>query len=177
MTRLTQAIIFGILLGISNSGFALEAKAIIQDSSAPAKSYGEVVLTDSAEGLKVNANLSGVPNPGKHGFHIHEFGSCQDSGKGAGSHFNPMQVQHGNLSHDGAEHAHMGDMGNIEIDADGSGSVSIILRDMYLIDGEFNVAGRAVILHEKEDDFTQPAGNAGSRIGCGAIVISGLEQP
>jgi Cu-Zn family superoxide dismutase len=26
-----------------------------------------------------------------------------------------------------------------------------------------------VILHEKEDDFGQPTGNAGGRIGCGVI--------
>ena len=31
------------------------------------------------------------------------------------------------------------------------------------------VAGRAFILHEKQDDFGQPTGNAGGRIGCGKI--------
>jgi Cu-Zn family superoxide dismutase len=35
------------------------------------------------------------------------------------------------------------------------------------------VAGRAFVLHEKADDFGQPVGNAGSRIGCGPIVLTG----
>jgi Cu-Zn family superoxide dismutase len=34
------------------------------------------------------------------------------------------------------------------------------------------VAGRAVVVHEQEDDFSQPVGNAGGRIACGPIVIT-----
>jgi len=30
-----------------------------------------------------------------------------------------------------------------------------------------------VILHEKVDDFSQPVGNAGGRIACGSIVLTG----
>ncbi|MBI3323135.1 MAG: superoxide dismutase family protein, partial [Candidatus Omnitrophica bacterium] len=33
--------------------------------------------------------------------------------------------------------------------------------------------GRSLILHEKVDDFGQPLGNAGGRIGCGVIRIVG----
>jgi Cu-Zn family superoxide dismutase len=35
------------------------------------------------------------------------------------------------------------------------------------------VGGRAIILHEKMDDFSQPTGNAGGRIGCGTIIVTG----
>ncbi|MBI3291414.1 MAG: superoxide dismutase family protein, partial [Elusimicrobia bacterium] len=38
---------------------------------------------------------------------------------------------------------------------------------------KYAVGGRAVIVHEKADDFGQPVGNAGGRIGCGLIVITG----
>jgi len=31
------------------------------------------------------------------------------------------------------------------------------------------VLGKSVIVHEKTDDFSQPTGNAGGRIGCGII--------
>ena len=30
--------------------------------------------------------------------------------------------------------------------------------------------GRAIIVHEKQDDGGQPTGNAGGRIGCGLIT-------
>ena len=37
------------------------------------------------------------------------------------------------------------------------------------------MSGRAVIIHEKADDFSQPAGNAGGRIACGLIgLVPGL---
>lgn len=33
-----------------------------------------------------------------------------------------------------------------------------------------DIVGKSVIIHEKPDDFTsQPAGNAGNKIGCGKI--------
>jgi Cu-Zn family superoxide dismutase len=38
------------------------------------------------------------------------------------------------------------------------------------LDGENSIIGRAVIVHEKEDDLkTQPTGNAGGRVACGVI--------
>jgi Cu-Zn family superoxide dismutase len=37
--------------------------------------------------------------------------------------------------------------------------------------GEDSILGKAVIIHEKVDDYkTQPTGNAGARIACGVIV-------
>ena len=65
----------------------------------------------------------------------------------------------------------MGDMGNIDIDQQGNGSLTLTLAHETLA-GENGLIGRSVILHEKPDDFGQPTGNAGSRIGCGIIVPS-----
>ena len=69
----------------------------------------------------------------------------------------------------GLEAAHAGDMGNIEIDEDGDGLLKVELAGLSL-EGDNAVMGKAIILHEKEDDFGQPTGNAGGRIGCGVIV-------
>lgn len=134
---------------------------------------GSVTFEETKEGLKVSANLTGVP-AGEHGFHIHEIGSCDDAGKAAGAHFNPLKSNHGFLMKDGMKKAHAGDMGNITAKADGSANLDVILpKKMGLTGGKYNVSGRSVILHEKVDDGSQPAGNAGSRIGCGVIVITG----
>ena len=152
--------------------FAAQGVAVIKGTAQGSPISGTVSFIDSKDGLKIEAKLANVPNAGKHGFHIHENGSCADDGKAAGGHYNPMTVDHGFLPKDGEAHAHMGDMGNIEITADGTGTLSITLPGVSLKGGDHNVDGRAVILHEKADDFGQPTGNAGGRIGCGIITVA-----
>ncbi|MBP9855026.1 MAG: superoxide dismutase family protein [Candidatus Omnitrophica bacterium] len=150
-----------------------KAQAMIKGTSQDSKISGVADFTEKGDGVQVEVHIAGVDTPGKHGFHIHEFGSCSDTGKAAGGHFNPMKVEHGFLPEDGMK-SHMGDMGNITIDQTGSGSISLFLSKVT-ISGENGIAGRAVILHEKEDDFGQPTGNAGGRIGCGVIGYIGVE--
>ena len=118
--------------------------------------------------------MANVP-PGKHGFHVHENGSCAEMGKAAGGHFNPDHVQHGFLPKDGYMNAQAGDMGNIEVGTDGTGILKLFMPGLTLKDGKYAVTGKSVILHEKEDDFSQPVGNAGSRIGCGIIKANNLK--
>src|SRR3989338_1010997 len=115
-------------------------------------------------------------SPGKHAFHINEHGSCDEKGNAAGSHYNPENVAHGFLPKDGFTAAHAGDFGNIQAGADGSGKVELFLAGLTLTGVQHNVTGKAVILHEKEDDFGQPTGNAGGRIGCGIITLTDEEQ-
>jgi Cu-Zn family superoxide dismutase len=145
----------------------LKAKAVIIGTREGSKLLGEAVFTQKADGVQVEATVSGVEVPGKHGFHVHQYGSCADTGNAAGGHFNPKGSPHG-YSPDNGEGAHLGDMGNIEINDKGEGVLSLVLPHAAL-SGENGIAGRAVILHEKEDDFGQPTGNAGARIGCGII--------
>jgi len=151
---------------------AAEAVAEIKPTLAGSPIAGEAVFEEKNGGLDVAVTLVNV-TPGKHGFHIHENGSCDDEGKAAGSHFNPDAVAHGMASKDGFEHAHAGDFGNIEIDADGFGTLDFFMPGLTLTDmnSKYNVVGRAVIVHEKEDDFGQPLGNAGGRIACGIIGL------
>jgi len=75
--------------------------------------------------------LEHVP-PGKHGFHIHENGDCGDGGKAAGGHYNPNGVSHGLLLRDGFQKAHAGDLGNVEIDANGRGKLEAVLPGLTL---------------------------------------------
>jgi len=129
---------------------------------------GKVSFMETDEGLKINAVVEKAP-PGKHGFHIHEKGDCSDQGNAAGGHFNPDAVPHGDVEKHGFQKAHAGDLGNIEIGSDGKGKLEKIIPGLTLKQGKYGVVGRSVILHEKEDNFGQPTGNAGGRIACGVI--------
>jgi len=131
--------------------------------------HGVVTFEKTKKGIHVIANLMGL-SPGKHGFHIHEFGDItSDDGSSAGGHFNPMNMPHSTPT---SEKRHAGDMGNIEADENGNAHLDYVDSVMEL-DGNYSIVGHAVIVHMKEDDLTtQPTGNAGPRIGCGVIGIA-----
>lgn len=165
------AVCLSVALG-AGSAWAESGVAVIKATAAQPLVGGTVTLTDTKEGLKISAALTGVP-AGLHGFHIHEFGSCEDAGKAAGGHYNPHDAAHGDAVKSGPKKAHAGDMGNIKAEADGTAKLEVVLPKAALSGKKHNVAGRAIILHEKADDFGQPTGNAGGRIGCGLIAITG----
>lgn len=145
--------------------------AAVQGTAAGSPISGTVRFLDTKEGLKVTAVLEGLP-PGLHGFHIHEFGSCSEAGKGAGAHYNPKGAPHGSAVHHGIKKAHAGDLGNLTVGADGKAALEVVVKKLFLSSGKASVGGRAVIVHEKADDFGQPAGNAGGRIACGVIALA-----
>jgi Cu-Zn family superoxide dismutase len=145
-------------------------KAIAVISPLKGSGVRGVVTFEAVEhGVHVLADLSGLA-PGKHGFHVHEFGDCSsDDGSSAGGHFNPAGMPHGTPSGD---RRHAGDMGNVEAGADGKAHLDYVDAVMSL-SGAHSIIGRAVIVHEKEDDLkTQPTGNAGARVACGVIGIA-----
>jgi Cu-Zn family superoxide dismutase len=108
--------------------------------------------------------------PGQHAAHLHEKGDCSAAdGSSAGGHWNPMTHEHGKW--DNGAH-HLGDIGNIEVQPDGSGTVTLTTDKWTIGTGQPNdIVGKAIIVHEKQDDFqTQPTGNAGGRVGCGVVT-------
>lgn len=166
------ASLFCFVFAGSSAALAASATAHLEGTAQGSNLSGKVEFEETAEGLKIQASVFNVP-PGKHGFHIHEFGSCADSGKAAGGHFNPENAPHGLLAKDGFTRAHAGDLGNIEVSAEGGGQLDeALISGLSLTSGKYNVTGKAVILHAKEDDFGQPVGNAGDRIGCGIITLN-----
>jgi len=146
-----------------------QAIVMIKGTSQAPELDGQVMIAETEEGIMVLAEIKNIPGSGMHGIHIHANGSCDDDGKAAGGHFNPRAVDHGFLPEDTLSSAHAGDMGNLGVDENGSGSFMVFLPDVTLSAGETSVAGKAIILHALEDDFGQPTGNAGARIGCGII--------
>ncbi len=129
---------------------------------------GVVTFEQTKDGVKVLVDIHGL-TPGKHGFHIHEFGDCSaPDGTSAGGHFNPSMASHGGPM-DGMRHE--GDMGNVM--ADGNGNARMEYVDPKLkLEGNESIIGRSIIVHQNEDDLkTQPTGNAGPRVACGVIGV------
>ena len=131
------------------------------------KVSGSVTFTPVADGVQVHAEIAGL-TPGKHGFHIHEFGDCSaGDASSAGAHFNPT-----NQPHAGPDTAarHEGDMGNVEADASGKAKLHYVDHQISLGNDAKSAIGRSVVLHAKPDDLkTQPSGDSGARIACGVI--------
>lgn len=156
---------------LAPSAFAVEpTKAIaVLHPTKGSNVEGTVTFTKSGDEVKVAADLTGL-TPGKHGFHIHEFGDCSSpDGKAAGGHFNPTNNPH--AGHD-AEQRHAGDLGNIEADSNGKAHLELTDK-MMTMSGETSIIGRSLIVHEKADDLkTQPTGDAGGRLACGVIGIA-----
>ncbi len=145
-------------------------KAIaVLNSASGSKVTGTVTFTKAGNEVKVVADVTGLA-PGKHGFHVHEFGDCSDpKAESAGSHFNPDKHQHG--APDAADR-HAGDLGNLEADASGKARLEWTDKVMKLA-GKNSIVGYAVIVHEKADDLkTQPTGDAGGRLACGVIGVA-----
>ncbi len=133
------------------------------------KVKGTITFTKSGESIDVVAVLQGL-TPGKHGFHIHEYGDCsKPDGTSAGGHFNPTNMKHGAP---GDQERHVGDLGNIEADNDGNAHLE--LTDNHIsFSGKNSIIGRGIIVHAGEDDLTtQPTGDAGARVACGVIGVA-----
>ncbi len=136
---------------------------------------GELTFTpDPKGGVHIVGSFTGLAY-GEHGFHIHEKGDCSaPDASSAGGHFNPTNMKHGARD---AQERHAGDLGNLKADPYGMARIDIVDQHLSL-DGANSIIGKAVIVHEKVDDFTtQPTGNAGGRVGCGVIEAKTASSP
>ena len=168
------ALIFVSLTGVTARGQPTEEKssgplkavAVLHPTGAN-KVSGTVTFTEVADGVQVQAEIRGL-SPGKHGFHVHEFGDCSAAeASSAGAHFNPTNKPHAGPD---ASERHVGDMGNVEADASGTAKLSYLDHDMSLANDQRSIIGRSVVVHAKADDLkSQPAGDSGARIACGVI--------
>ncbi|WP_081865018.1 superoxide dismutase family protein [Chondromyces apiculatus] len=140
---------------------------VTMTATSGSKVQGTATLEETSEGVKLTLKLTQVP-AGKHGIHIHQKADCSDpEAKSAGDHFAPDQPKHG--FPDQAEH-HLGDMGNLTAEKDGNVNFEFVIKGANLKkDDAKSLIERAIILHAKEDKGTQPSGDAGGRIACGAI--------
>ncbi len=147
-----------------------QAEAVLTGTFADTSVTGTAKFV-AADGGKVKMELE-IMIPAKAGksvaVHIHEHGDCGDGGKMSHGHWNPTNKAHGKW---GSAEFHSGDIGNVELDSKGKGTLSLT-TDLWTLGGTAgkNILNKAIIVHGGVDDYTsQPAGNAGTRIGCGVI--------
>ena len=142
------------------------AKEYTIQSKSGTQTQGTATFSEAKDNVKMELMVYRL-TPGKHAIHIHEKGDCSaEDASSAGGHWNPAKDDHGKW---GAEHFHMGDIGNIVAEQDGTAHF-VFSTDKWCLgceDASKNIVGKALVIHSTEDDFhTQPTGNAGGRVGC-----------
>lgn len=145
-----------------------EAVAVIHPTMGN-NAEGTVTFKQESNGVQVHAEVRGL-NAGEHGFHIHLYGDCSaDDGTSAGTHFN---FEGSSINPPSDIDRITGDLGNLVADSDGSAMIDTLISAATL-NGAKTIIGRAVIVHAKGNDPSQPPiGAAGSRLGCGVIGIA-----
>jgi len=156
--------------GVLTPDTPIQANAMIGASNDSGVT-GTAVFTQNEDQITLMIEIMGA-SPGLHAVHIHANGDCSaPDGSSAGGHWNPTGVAHGKW---GEGEFHLGDIGNITVGEDGTGSISLT-TDLWEIGtgSDVDVVGKGIIVHAGADDFTsQPSGAAGMRIGCGVIVLA-----
>lgn len=127
---------------------------------------GTVQVLEKSGKITITVAVTGAPE-GTHGLHIHETGDCTaPDAMSAGGHWNPDGHMHGRPD---AE-SHLGDLGNLTVAADGTGKLTLSKSEWTLGDGApSDLFGKAIVVHAMPDDFSQPTGASGARIGCSVI--------
>lgn len=136
------------------------AAARIQGGSDTPELSGEVRFYQRHNSVLVAADISGLPQTGGSGFfalHIHEGDRCTgEHFADTGGHYNPDQRPHPR---------HAGDLPPLL--SCGRNAYMTVMTDRFRVE---DILGRTVVIHSGPDDFrSQPAGNAGEKIGCGII--------
>lgn len=135
------------------------------------KVYGHVLFKQSGpeENLQVMFKLHGLPasKSQSRAIHIHQYGDLSEGCTSTGGHYNPEGVNHP---------LHPGDFGNFITP---NGKIRRAIDSKATLYGRLSVLGRAVVIHEKEDDMGRGGdagsllhGNAGGRLACCVIGIS-----
>lgn len=140
------------------------AVAIIKGIQENSKITGRVLFHQMRDGVLVRAEIVGLPkgdgdcNSPIFAFHIHSDKSCHDAtGENAQGHYNPEGCLHP---------YHAGDLPPL-FGVDGK-AFSMFLTDRFKV---AEIIGKTVIIHSGVDDFTsQPSGDSGEKIACGAIM-------
>ena len=144
---------------------------VLLESRSGSTAKGNVVFRQRSSTVSMTAVFSGLEE-GEHAVHLHEKSDCSaEDGSSAGGHWNPTAQPHGEWGSEAGYHK--GDIGNFSVNAEGHGTITLT-TDQWCIgcgDETKDIIGKAIIVHQGQDDFTtQPTGAAGGRVSCGGII-------
>ncbi|KAB1066793.1 superoxide dismutase family protein [Tamlana haliotis] len=133
---------------------------------------GTVVFTEINNVVKMMAEFENLKPNTVHAIHLHDTADCSShDAKSSGGHWNPTSNKHGKWGDD--QGYHRGDIGNFTADENGKATVTFETDEWCIScqDTTRTINGRGIIIHQGQDDFkTQPTGDAGTRIACGALL-------
>lgn len=133
---------------------------------------GTITLSENDHGVVLTPDLKGL-TPGQHGFHIHQFASCEPKVKegkvvpagAAGGHFDPKATEH----HDSPwGDGHLGDLPALYVNEQGEAKSPVLAPRLTLDE----LKQHAIMVHEGNDNYAdkpKPLGGGGGRIACGVI--------
>lgn len=168
LRHLNPVLITLALGGCATTGNPGATLATAQLTAADGRTIGTAAIFRTGAATKVRVSVNGTAGA-VHGLHLHTVGKCEAPFTSAGPHLNPGGHQHGA---DNPMGAHLGDLPNVTIGAQGAGSIEANLGpDAQAIDGAlFDADGTSIVLHAAADDYrTDPSGNSGARIACGVL--------
>src|SRR5919106_5360923 len=159
-------------VGIAQSG-AMKATATIKGDGVS----GTATLTERKQGtgtvVAITVRVKGL-KPGRHGVHLHAVGKCEPDFAAAGGHFDPGPAS--NTDPDANHPLHMGDIPNLDVGANGRGTLKTVTTRVTLSDGPlslFDGDGSAIIIHGNPDQGItgEPKSgvSGGPRVACGVI--------
>ena len=165
----SATLLAGCVHSRSENGVVAQA-ALIDTQGA---SIGSATITQSDPALLLKVRVSGLKQ-GTYAMHIHQIGKCDAPGfTTAGPHWNPAGKQHGLANMQGP---HAGDLPNFNAASDGTANITVDLADMAVASGAqplMDSDGAALLIHAQADDnMTDPSGNSGARIICGAFSLA-----
>jgi Cu-Zn family superoxide dismutase len=144
-----------------------EGKTFLGSDIGYSAPVAQAMAETTAGKVFVRADVNGLTPNRAYGFTLHEHGDCSANGTKVGGHFNPDGKLHGRYDR---PDRHVGDLPNLEANGEGTAMLMIQATAFTVEPGPRSVVKRAIVIHERPDDFsTQPDGNSGRPIGCGVI--------
>ena len=173
----------------------LKPSASSQIFNAKGELVGTATFTQSTSGVKVTLQVQKLAQ-GEHMVHLHENGKCEAPDfKSAGNHFDPKRspmddspdhrfhhmhnkhhhthYKHEDMKHGADQHKPAGDLPNIKVQQDGTGTLTATLSELTLDKGHNSLlkqGGTAIIIHAGANGkSTIPNVDYKTRIACGVV--------